>query len=440
MDGFKKLPKMQCFKEGGAVSCKPVAKCSGGKAMKEGGKTDIKQDKAVVKKAFAMHDKQEHPGEKTDLSKLRKGGRTKKAVGTVKKFKCGGGVYGAKMTKEDIKNVDAAKKCKPKMLSGGGSALKDVDADKNPGLAKLPTDVRNNMGYAKKGGKIAKKMAGGGQPGATEAQQKYYDKNKANAKIKEDKALYEAVGSRGDAARKGMSEGRMDPMGTAYKKGGKAKKLKKYADGGTVMSDEEKNWLGGADATDPIILARMRSALGPKKTAPVAAPVKPETSADLDPYGVTRRETSADLDPYGAASKPVAAPRPRPAAKQNYIANDRPWTDNRDRGGNRFPGAPGISPLSGKSYKDLPSDTIGYQAPNVKPETSADLDPYGVTRRETAADLDPYNAASKTAAPYIDIPKNNPGMKQFGSGESPLGGMFNSLFKSRSQRNKKPVS
>ena len=34
------------------------------------------------------------------------------------------------------------------------------------------------------------------------------------------KADYEAFGSRGDAARKGMEEGRMDAMGTAYKKGG----------------------------------------------------------------------------------------------------------------------------------------------------------------------------------------------------------------------------
>jgi hypothetical protein len=136
------------------------------------------------------------------------------------------------------------------------------------------------------------------------------------------------------------------------KKGGK---VKKYAEGGSVMSEEEKNWLGGADATDPFILARMRSALGPKKTAPVAAPVaapvKPETSADLDPYGVTRRETSADLDPYGAASKP-AAPVRRPPARR----------------------------------------------PMVKPETSADLDPYGVTRKETSADLDPYGAANKPAA------------------------------------------
>jgi hypothetical protein len=31
-------------------------------------------------------------------------------------------------------------------------ALKPVDSEENPGLGKLPTEVRNKMGYAKKGG------------------------------------------------------------------------------------------------------------------------------------------------------------------------------------------------------------------------------------------------------------------------------------------------
>jgi len=31
-------------------------------------------------------------------------------------------------------------------------ALKPVDQEKNPGLAKLPEEVRNKMGYLKKGG------------------------------------------------------------------------------------------------------------------------------------------------------------------------------------------------------------------------------------------------------------------------------------------------
>ena len=35
--------------------------------------------------------------------------------------------------------------------------LKKVDKKKNPGLAKLPTKVRNKMGYLKRGGKV---MAG----------------------------------------------------------------------------------------------------------------------------------------------------------------------------------------------------------------------------------------------------------------------------------------
>jgi hypothetical protein len=35
--------------------------------------------------------------------------------------------------------------------------LKPIDKSKNPGLAKLPTDVRNKMGYMKKGGAVKKK-------------------------------------------------------------------------------------------------------------------------------------------------------------------------------------------------------------------------------------------------------------------------------------------
>jgi hypothetical protein len=35
-----------------------------------------------------------------------------------------------------------------------GGALKETDAESNPGLAKLPTEVRNKMGYMKKGGDV----------------------------------------------------------------------------------------------------------------------------------------------------------------------------------------------------------------------------------------------------------------------------------------------
>ena len=47
---------MNLFKEGGAM------------------KSDMKQDKAMVKKAVGMHDKQMHGGKKTDMGALKKGG------------------------------------------------------------------------------------------------------------------------------------------------------------------------------------------------------------------------------------------------------------------------------------------------------------------------------------------------------------------------------
>jgi hypothetical protein len=39
---------------------------------------DLAEDKKLIKKAFAMHDKQEHHGQHTNLSKLKKGGVAKK--------------------------------------------------------------------------------------------------------------------------------------------------------------------------------------------------------------------------------------------------------------------------------------------------------------------------------------------------------------------------
>ena len=47
---------------------------------------------------------------------------------------------------------------KRKEMKEGGKALKPVDKKKNPGLAKLPTHVRNKMGYMKDGGKVKKKF------------------------------------------------------------------------------------------------------------------------------------------------------------------------------------------------------------------------------------------------------------------------------------------
>jgi len=54
-----------------------------------------------------------------------------------------------------FKKGGAVKKC------AEGGSLKAVDSEENPGLAKLPTHVRNKMGYAKKGGEVKKYQMGG---------------------------------------------------------------------------------------------------------------------------------------------------------------------------------------------------------------------------------------------------------------------------------------
>ena len=248
MDGFNKLPKMQCFKEGGSVKTKMPAFLK--KETKSEVKMDKAQDKSMVKKGVKQHETALHKGEpKTEL-KLKTGGRAKKEAGTVKKFEKASGEYGAKKTATDKKNIAGAKKfvpafknggstCVKKMQVGGpvdvkdpqaltdrialeentadaniipnalravkrfgkkaiksaknmfdgqgavsdaerqsigniakkdggkikkcaeGGSLKETDATENPGLAKLPTNVRNKMGYMRSGGKAKKMMTGG---------------------------------------------------------------------------------------------------------------------------------------------------------------------------------------------------------------------------------------------------------------------------------------
>jgi hypothetical protein len=68
--------KMALFKKGG-----DMAKSD----MKEDMKADKAQDKAMIKKAFKMHDKQEHKGGKgTNLAMLKKGGMAASKMGKVK--------------------------------------------------------------------------------------------------------------------------------------------------------------------------------------------------------------------------------------------------------------------------------------------------------------------------------------------------------------------
>jgi hypothetical protein len=140
MEDFKSLPKMQCFKKGGSVAAFTK------RDRKETDSADIAQDKKIVKKALAMHDKQEHPGEKTDLSKLRKGGRAKKDCGTVRKYKTGGNVtnvYEAKKDAGDKDNIRKVKNIKPTKLCMGGESVKKYSGEDGSYVTKAVDAVKS---------------------------------------------------------------------------------------------------------------------------------------------------------------------------------------------------------------------------------------------------------------------------------------------------------
>ena len=82
-----------------------------------------------------------------------------------------------------IKKIIEMNKKGKKKFRDGGSALKSVDKSKNPGLAKLPTQVRNKMGYMKSGGRAG--FMGGGASETTREKEKFQlDKNISKVKEK----------------------------------------------------------------------------------------------------------------------------------------------------------------------------------------------------------------------------------------------------------------
>ena len=109
---------------------------------------------------------------------------------------------------EEFMKADKTKKF------GSGGSLKATDASENPGLSKLPTEVRNKMGYMKKGGMAKKGMKEGGM--ADMAQ----DKKMAKKAIgMHDKQMH--AGKKTDLAK--LKKGGM-AKGCGYSKGGQLAK------------------------------------------------------------------------------------------------------------------------------------------------------------------------------------------------------------------------
>lgn len=79
------------------------------------------------------------------------------------------------------------------------------------------------------------------------------------------------------------------------------KKMKRFEEGG--LSTEQEEWLGGADRTDPIIMARMRAAVPD-------APTKASTYGEQDEMPEVKTEALKNI--VKTASKPKAEPKAEP--------------------------------------------------------------------------------------------------------------------------------
>ena len=130
---------------GGMMMQRPMMK-KGGRVKKMGG----------GRIAGAARRAQEHGYYTPDMG--MKGGRMYNKGGKVKKPKVKKIAIGIGKAKDypGIKKIIEMNKKGKKRFKDGGSAMKPVDKNKNPGLAKLPTAVRNKMGYMKKGGRVHK--------------------------------------------------------------------------------------------------------------------------------------------------------------------------------------------------------------------------------------------------------------------------------------------
>jgi hypothetical protein len=110
------------------------------------------------------------------------------------------------------------------------------------------------------------------------------------------------------------------------------KKAKRFDAGG--LSDAQKEWLGGADATDPYILARMRAAVPDE-----ASPVK------------SREQVQDEQEGYSSAPKSVE----RTVVKTKVTPKSEPLKITKDDQGNKMP-----TDVK-KPYIAIPKNAAGMQ-------------------------------------------------------------------------------
>lgn len=159
---FKREPKMMTTEPSVDEVGKGMKR--GGKA--EGGKSDMAQDKAMIKKAFKQHDKQEHKGGKGTSLKLRSGGAPKAGPNVM-----GGLAGGLEATRPDMKKNTGGVRM-PGYKSGGQALAAKGDRFQTsttlkPGIDinRKPTSAKQVKSLSTKTGGVKNTTANGGAAG-----------------------------------------------------------------------------------------------------------------------------------------------------------------------------------------------------------------------------------------------------------------------------------
>jgi len=255
-----------------------------GKKFKQGGimkHSDLGQDKKMVKKAVAMHDKQLHGGKKTNLATLKQGGST--SMNGVKKMAVGGATGSF--------NSTGSNPYAPQMQTGAIGGLDQLNQSlgtiKNALGGKAPNVGESTQMY-RKGGKVnTNKMAMDGAP---------IDPRAAAMAAKR-----AAMGSKRGMPIAGMPQGkpmmgRMPPQAgmpmPTMKKGGEAK----------AMVKKEVDFMKKKGAPKSMIKHEMAEAKGMKSGGMSCAPKKMARGGGIETKGKTKGKM-IKMAAGGSASK-----------------------------------------------------------------------------------------------------------------------------------------
>ena len=211
-----------------------------------------------------------------------------------------------------------------KAYKTGGAAMKPVDADKNPGLSKLPTDVRNKMGYMKKGGPA--KMALGGTLNEKGKRATLAEMEAEDRRMGSSMPAKKAVGPSSVAVSKvlaGMTKKAMKKAvgGGVFAEGGKRAPKPPPQFEGVRFIPGDNDFSGGLTAEyvdykqkqeEAAYQARMVADAKMKKAAGVKPPLDTTLSSpDVDPMVVVGRKPPQPLPPTrGPSMSPTFNDRP----------------------------------------------------------------------------------------------------------------------------------